>query len=84
MCGPEAFTKRVADLVKDEKISGISDVGNDETDRHGLRVVIELKRDANPQVVLNNLYKHTQLQQSFPMNTLALKTVIDSTTKAKR
>lgn len=71
MIGPEAFTKRVADLVKDEKITGISDV-NDETDRHGLRVVIELKRDAHPDVVLNNLYKHTQLQQSFPVNTLAL------------
>ncbi|HEY9871660.1 MAG TPA: DNA gyrase subunit A [Candidatus Obscuribacterales bacterium] len=69
--GPEAFTKRVAELVRDEKISGISDV-NDETDRSGVRVVIELKRDANPQVVLNNLYKHTQLQQAFPVNTLAL------------
>jgi DNA gyrase subunit A len=83
MCGPEAFTKRVADLVKDEKISGISDV-NDETDRNGLRVVIELKRDANAQIVLNNLYKHTQLQQSFPMNTLALKTVMDPVTKSKK
>lgn len=71
MVGPEAFTKRVADLVKEEKIGGISDV-NDETDRHGLRVVIELKRDAHPEVVLNNLYKQTQLQQSFPVNTLAL------------
>lgn len=71
MIGPEAFTKRVADLVKEDKISGISDV-NDETDRSGLRVVIELKRDAHPDVVLNNLYKHTQLQQSFPVNTLAL------------
>lgn len=73
MVGPEAFTKRVADLGlgKDEKIAGISDV-NDETDRTGLRVVIELKRDAHPEVVLNNLYKHTQLQQSFPVNTLAL------------
>jgi DNA gyrase subunit A len=71
MVGPEAFTKRVADLVKEDKIGGISDV-NDETDRHGLRVVIELKRDAHPEVVLNNLYKQTQLQQSFPVNTLAL------------
>jgi len=71
MIGPEAFTKRVADLVKEEKITGISDV-NDETDRMGLRVVIILKRDAHPDIVLNNLYKHTQLQQSFPMNTLAL------------
>ncbi len=71
MVGPEAFTKRVAELVREEKISGISDV-NDETDRNGIRVVIELKRDAHPEVVLNNLYKHTQLQQSFPVNTLAL------------
>lgn len=71
MVGPEAFARRVAELVKDEKISGVSDV-NDETDRSGLRVVVELKRDAHPEVVLNQLYKHTQLQQSFPVNTLAL------------
>lgn len=69
--GPEAFAKRVADLVRDEKLTGISDV-NDETNRLGIRVVIELKRDAHPEVVLNNLYKFTQLQQSFPVNTLAL------------
>ncbi len=69
--GPEAFAKRVADLVRDEKLTGISDVC-DETNRHGIRVVIELKRDAHPDVVLNNLYKFTQLQQSFPVNTLAL------------
>jgi DNA gyrase subunit A len=71
LVGPEAFTKRVADLVREDKLTGISDV-NDETDRTGLRVVIELKRDANAPVVLNNLYKHTQLQGSFPVNTLAL------------
>ncbi len=71
MIGPELFTKRVAELVRDEKLLGISDI-NDETDKAGLRVVIELKRDARPEVVLNNLYKHTQLQQSFPVNTLAL------------
>ena len=71
MVGPEAFAKRVAELVRGERLTGISDV-NDETDRNGLRVVIELKRDAHPEVVLNNLYKHTQLQQSFPVNTLAL------------
>ncbi|MBX3076461.1 DNA gyrase subunit A [Candidatus Obscuribacterales bacterium] len=71
MVGPEAFTKRVAELVRSERLTGISDV-NDETDRSGLRVVVELKRDAHPEVVLNNLYKHTQLQQSFPVNTLAL------------
>jgi DNA gyrase subunit A len=71
MCGPEAFTKRVAELIRDEKLTGISDI-NDETSRLGLRVVIEMKRDAQPNVVLNNLYKQTQLQQSFPVNTLAL------------
>jgi DNA gyrase subunit A len=71
MVGPEAFTRRVAELVRSDRLTGISDV-NDETDRTGLRVVIELKRDAHPDVVLNNLYKHTQLQQSFPVNTLAL------------
>lgn len=71
MVGPEAFAKRIAELVREDKLSGISDV-NDETDRKGIRVVIELKRDAHPDVVLNNLYKHTQLQQSFPVNTLAL------------
>jgi len=71
MVGPEAFTRRVSELVRGERLTGISDV-NDETDRNGLRVVIELKRDAHPEVVLNNLYKHSQLQQSFPVNTLAL------------
>ncbi len=71
LIGPEVFAKRIAELVREEKLTGISDV-NDETDRTGVRVVIELKRDAHPDVVLNNLYKHTQLQQSFPVNTLAL------------
>lgn len=71
LVGPEAFTKRVAELVRGDRLTGISDV-NDETDRTGLRVVVDLKRDAHPEVVLNNLYKHTQLQQSFPVNTLAL------------
>lgn len=71
MVGPEAFAKRVAELVRDEKLTGISDI-NDETDRTGMRVVIELKRDAHPEVVLNNIYKFTQLQGSFPVNTLAL------------
>jgi DNA gyrase subunit A len=72
LVGPEAFTKRVADLVKDEKIDGIRNL-NGETDRTGLRVVIELKRDAHPDVVLNNLYKYSQLQQSFPVNMLGLR-----------
>lgn len=62
---------RIAELVKDKKLDGISDL-RDESDRKGMRVVIELKRDSRPQSVLNNLYKHTALQQSFPVNTVAL------------
>ena len=61
----------IAGLVKDKKIDGISDL-RDETDRDGMRVVIELKRDANAQVVLNQLFKHTQMQTSFGVIMLAL------------
>jgi len=63
--------EKVAELVKDKKIEGISDI-RDESDRNGVRVVIELKKDANAQVVLNLLYKYTQLQESFGVNMLAL------------
>jgi DNA gyrase subunit A len=62
---------RIADLVRDKKISEISDL-RDETDRSGMRLVIELKRDAIPQIVLNKLYKHTSLQQTFGVNMVAL------------
>lgn len=62
---------RIAELVKDKVIEGISDL-RDESDRQGVRVVIELKRDAHPEVVLNQLYKYTPLQTSFGMNMLAL------------
>ena len=62
---------RIAELVKDKKLEGISDL-RDESDRRGLRVVVELKRDARPNSVLNNLYKYTALQQSFPVNMVAL------------
>ncbi len=62
---------KIADLVKEKKIEGISDL-RDESDRHGIRVVVELKRDARPKQVLNNLYKHTNLQTSFPVNMVAL------------
>ncbi len=62
---------RIADLVKDKKIEGISDL-RDESDRRGIRVVVELKRDAQPNRVLNNLYKHTELQSTFPVNMVAL------------
>ena len=63
--------ENIADLVKDKKITGISDL-RDESDRDGMRIVIELKRDANPNVVLNLLYKHTKLQDSFGVIMLAL------------
>lgn len=62
---------RIAQLVKDKKLEGISDL-RDESDRHGIRMVVELKRDAVPKKVLNNLYKHTELQSSFPVNMVAL------------
>lgn len=62
---------RIADLVKDKKLDGIADL-RDESDRKGLRVYIELKRDARPQSVLNNLFKHTELQTSYPVNVVAL------------
>ena len=62
---------RIADLAKEKKIEGISDL-RDESDRRGMRVVIELKRDATPKKVLNNLFKHTSLQTSFPVNMVAL------------
>ena len=61
----------IADNVRDKRIEGISDL-RDETDRNGMRIVIELKRDANPQVVLNRLLTQTQLQTSFSINMLAL------------
>lgn len=62
---------RIAELVKDKKMEGISDL-RDESDRHGIRVVIELKRDARPKQVLNNLFKHTEFQSTFPVNMVAL------------
>lgn len=63
--------KSIADLVEEKKIEGISDI-NDESDRDGMRIVIELKKDANASVVLNKLYKMTQLQSSFSVNNVAL------------
>ena len=66
-----ALIERMADLVRDGHLEGISDL-RDESDRDGMRVVILLKRDAYPQVVLNKLFAHTQLQQTFGVNTLAL------------
>ena len=63
--------KNIADQVHDKRLEGISDL-RDETDRNGMRIVIELKRDANPQVVLNRLFAQTQLQSSFSITMLAL------------
>src|SRR3989338_2767817 len=61
----------IAQLVKDKRLEGISDL-RDESDRHGIRVYVELKRDAVPKKVLNNLFKHTSMQTSFPVNMVAL------------
>lgn len=63
--------EKIADLVRDKKIDGITDL-RDESDRNGMRIVIELRRDANVHVLLNNLYKQTTLQTSFGINLLAL------------
>ncbi len=63
--------EKIADLVKDKRITGIRDL-RDESDRRGMRVVIDLKRGEEPQVVLNNLYRHTALQSSFGVNLLAI------------
>jgi DNA gyrase subunit A len=66
-----SLIEKIADLVREKRLDGISDLRN-ESDRDGLRLVIELKRDAKPDVVVRNLYKHTQLQTTFGVNALAL------------
>lgn len=66
-----ALIEKIAELVNDRKIEGISDI-RDESDRNGMRIVVELRRDAYPQVVLNNLYKQTPLQNNFGANMLAI------------
>ncbi|MFE4105116.1 DNA topoisomerase (ATP-hydrolyzing) subunit A [Almyronema epifaneia] len=66
-----ALIEKIADMVNERRIDGISDI-RDESDRDGMRIVIELKRDAYPRVVLNNLYKQTPLQNNFGVNMLAL------------
>jgi DNA gyrase subunit A len=63
--------EKIAELLKDKKIEGISDI-RDESNRKGMRIVIELKRDANPQITLNRLFKHTQLQDSYSLIMIAL------------
>ena len=69
---PDNLLLRIAELVSDGKVGGIADVRDDSSSRTGMRLVIELKKDAVAQVVLNNLYKHTQLQETFGANMLAL------------
>ncbi|MGH6780902.1 MAG: DNA gyrase C-terminal beta-propeller domain-containing protein, partial [Sphingomonadaceae bacterium] len=66
-----AMVERIAELVREKKIEGIADL-RDESDRDGMRVVVEMKRDASPDVVLNQLYRYTPLQSSFAVNMLAL------------
>lgn len=65
------LVEKIAELVRDKKVDGITDL-RDESDRNGMRIVIEVRRDANANVLLNNLYKHTALQTSFGINMLAL------------
>ena len=75
--------QKIAELVKERKLTEISDL-RDESDRNGMRIVIELKREAVPKVVLNNLYKHTQMQQSFGVNLVALVDGVPSTLSYKK
>lgn len=71
MVNKARMIENIADLVKEKRIDGISDL-NDESNREGMRVVVELKREANPQVVLNQLYRFTQLQDTVGVIMLAL------------
>ena len=66
------LVEKIADLVHEKRVEGISDIRDESNDRQGMRVVIELKKDVQPQVVLNTLYKHTSLQENFGANMLAL------------
>ena len=72
MVNPDALARKIAELAKDGKLSGIADVADETSGRTGQRLVIVLRRDAVAKVVLNNLYKHTQLQTTFGANMLAL------------
>ncbi len=69
---PDNLAIKIADLIKEGKVTGISDLRDETSGRTGQRLVIVLKRDAVPKVVLNNLYKHTQLQENFSANMLAI------------
>lgn len=77
MVNKSRLIEKIAELVQEKKIEGITDL-RDETTRKGMRIVIELRRDVTPQVILNQLYKHTQLEDTFGINMLAL---VDNTPK---
>ncbi len=81
MCNPDNLAIKIAELVNAGKLSGIADIRDDSSARTGQRLVILLKRDAQPRVVMNNLYKHTQLQDTFGCNMLAL---VDSVPRTLR
>jgi DNA gyrase subunit A len=81
MCNPDNLALRIAELVNAGKLTGIADIRDDTSARTGQRLVIVLKRDAQPRVVLNNLYKHTSLQDTFGCNMLAL---VDSVPRTLR
>jgi DNA gyrase subunit A len=70
--GKNGLVEKIAEAAKDKRIEGIADI-RDESNRHGVRVVIDLKRDATPEVVLNQLWRHTPAQSSFPANMLAIR-----------
>jgi len=70
--GKSGLVEKIAEAAKDKRIEGVSDI-RDESNRHGVRIVIELKRDATPDVVLNQLWRHTPAQSSFPANMLAIR-----------
>lgn len=81
MCNPDNLAVKIAELVNAGKLTGIADIRDDSSARTGQRLVILLKRDAQPRVVMNNLYKHTQLQDTFGCNMLAL---VDSVPRTLR
>ncbi|WP_407306022.1 DNA gyrase subunit A [Desulfosporosinus sp. SB140] len=71
MVNKARLIEKIAELVRDKKLDGITDL-RDESDRSGMRIAIELRRDVNPQIILNQLYKHTQMEETFGVNLLAL------------
>ncbi len=81
MCNPDNLALKIAELVNSARLTGISDIRDDSSARTGQRLVIVLKRDAQPRVVMNNLYKHTPLQDTFGCNMLAL---VDSVPRTLR